>query len=87
MSKRRKITPQIDATTDKQEEIIKQLAGNSTAKAGTQAVTNDDADSKKTVRVTLDIPKPLHAKIKAHTKARGQSIKGYLLFLASQDMD
>jgi chorismate synthase len=87
MSKRRKITPQIDATTDKQDEIIKQLTGSTPSKPDAAVVTNEDTDSKKTVRVTLDIPKPLHARIKAHTKARGQSIKGYLLFLASQDMD
>lgn len=77
MSKRKKITSQIDDQSDKEQEIIKQLSSEQ----------NTTTTEKGTVRVTLDIPKPLHAKIKAYTKARGQSIKGYLLFLASQDMD
>lgn len=78
MSKqRRKIVSEINDSTDKQEDIISQLKSKKAA----------PAEEKGTVRVTLDIPKPLHKKIKAYTKARGQSIKGYLLFLASQDMD
>ena len=80
MSKqRRKIVSEINDNTGKQEDIISQLKDK---KAEASPV-----EEKGTLRVTLDIPKPLHKKIKAYTKARGQSIKGYLLFLASQDMD
>ena len=80
MSKqRKKIVSEINDNTDKQEDIISQLKSKEAA-----AVPPEE---KTTVRVTLDIPKPLHKKIKSYTKARGQSIKGYLLFLASQDMD
>jgi NRPS condensation-like uncharacterized protein len=79
MSKRRKIVSEINDNTDKQEDIISQLKN----KKDTPA----PSEEKGTVRVTLDIPKPLHKKIKSYTKARGQSINGYLLFLASQDMD
>lgn len=78
MSKqRKKIVSEINDNTDKQEDIISQLKGKKAT----------PAEDKGTYRVTLDIPKPLHKKIKDYTKARGQSIKGYLLFLASQDMD
>jgi len=79
MSKRKKIVSEINDNTDKQEDIISQLKSKKAAAV--------PAEEKGTLRVTLDIPKPLHKKIKAYTKARGQSIKGYLLFLASQDMD
>ena len=78
MSKRKKIVSEINNETDKQENIIDQLKNKKTPFA--------KSEEKGTVRITLDIPKPLHKKIKAYTKARGQSIKGYLLFLASQDM-
>jgi len=78
MSKRKKIVSEINDNTDKQEDIISQLKSKKAAAV--------PAEEKGTLRVTLDIPKPLHKKIKAYTKARGQSIKGYLLFLASQDM-
>ena len=75
MSKqRRAITSQIGSPED---EIIKQLK-----KKAPAASTGEKA----TKRVTLDIPVGLHDQIKAHTKARGLTIKGYLLFLASQDM-
>lgn len=77
MSKeRRKIKSEIDA----QNNIIDQL------NAAQAPEDKPKEEEKGTVRVTLDIPKPLHREIKAYTKARGQSIKGYLLFLASQDM-
>lgn len=79
MSKRKKIVSEINDNTDKQEEIISQLKSKTAAPV--------PSEEKGTLRVTLDIPKPLHKRIKAYTKARGQSIKGYLLFLASQDMD
>lgn len=79
MSKRKKIVSEINDNTDKQEDIISQLKGKDAAPV--------PSEEKGTVRVTLDIPKPLHKQIKSYTKARGQSIKGYLLFLASQDMD
>ena len=78
MSKRRSIVSQIDDNTKKQEEIINQLKN--------KAAVVSDTEEKGTVRVTLDIPRGLHKKIKSHTKERGQTIKGYLLFLASQDM-
>lgn len=78
MSKRKKIVSELKNETDKQENIINQLK---------KSPSPASSEEKATVRVTLDIPKPLHKKIKAYTKARGQSIKGYLLFLASQDMD
>jgi hypothetical protein len=74
MSKRRAIKSEIPSAEDK---IIEQL------KTPPKAATT----GKTTKRVTLDIPIELHNKIKAHTKARGQSIKGYLLFLASQDIE
>lgn len=76
MSKRRKITSDIPDTSA-EEKIIEQL--NQPAKAASSS-------EKKTVRITLDIPKGLHADIKSHTKSMGMTIKGYLLFLASQDM-
>ena len=79
MSKRRKIVSEINDNTDKQDDIINQLKNKKDRPV--------PLEEKGTLRVTLDIPKPLHKKIKAYTKARGQSIKGYLLFLASQDMD
>lgn len=75
MSKRRKIESQIP--TSPEDKIIEQLAPKPTV----------TTTGKTTKRVTLDIPIELHDKIKAHTKARGQSIKGYLLFLASQDIE
>ena len=70
---RRKIQSQL---TSKEDKIIEQLTEK----------TKAPASGKATRRVTLDIPVALHDQIKAYTKARGQSIKGYLLFLASQDM-
>lgn len=77
MSKqRRKITSSIDEE-GKEEKIISQLKNKN---------TTSTKDENKTVRITLDIPKPFHAQIKSYTKARGMTIKGYLLFLASQDM-
>lgn len=78
MSKRSKITSKIPDTTAEEKiiEQLKQPAGKTTG--------NDN--EKKTVRITLDIPKGLHAQIKSHTKSMGMTIKGYLLFLASQDM-
>ena len=79
MSKRRKIESEISNDTDKQDDIISQL--------NSKKAIPVPSEEKGTVRVTLDIPKPLHKRIKSYTKARGQSIKGYLLFLASQDMD
>lgn len=80
MSKqRKKIVSEIVNDTDKQENIINQLKN--------KEVDSNSSEEKGTVRITLDVPKPLHKKIKSYTKARGQSIKGYLLFLASQDMD
>lgn len=80
MSKqRKKILSEIVNDTDKQENIISQLKN--------KEVDSNPSEEKGTVRITLDVPKPLHKKIKSYTKARGQSIKGYLLFLASQDMD
>lgn len=79
MSKRRKIESEISNDTDKQDDIISQL--------NSKKAVPVPSEEKGTVRVTLDIPKPLHKRIKSYTKARGQSIKGYLLFLASQDMD
>lgn len=75
MSKRRVIKSEIPSAEDK---IIEQL------KSKPKVPT---VSGKATKRVTLDIPIELHNKIKAHTKARGQSIKGYLLFLASQDIE
>ena len=83
MSKqRKKIVSEISDNTDKQEDIISQLKDKTAA-----TPIPVPSEEKGTLRVTLDIPKPLHKRIKAYTKARGQSIKGYLLFLASQDMD
>ena len=79
MSKRRKIVSEINDNTDKQEDIISKL--------NKKDDTPVPSEEKGTLRVTLDIPKPLHKRIKSYTKARGQSIKGYLLFLASEDMD
>ena len=80
MSKRRKIVSQINNDdTTKQENIINKLQE--------KKEENSSKKEKETVRITLDIPKPLHKKIKAYTKNRGLSIKGYLLFLASKDMD
>jgi len=76
--KRRKIVSEINDNAGKQEDIINQL------KDKKESVPSEE---KGTVRVTLDIPKSFHKKIKSYTKARGQSIKGYLLFLASQDME
>ena len=76
MSKRRKIKSDIPDSSA-EEKIIEQL------KQPTKAAS---ASEKKTVRITLDIPKGLHADIKSHTKSMGMTIKGYLLFLASQDM-
>jgi len=82
MSKqRRKITPEVtNDGASAQEKIIEQLKSAKVSKPSSQS-------EKATVRVTLDIPKGLHKKIKDHTKARGQTIKGYLLFLASQDIE
>lgn len=74
MSKRREIKSEIPSAEEK---IIEQL----------KSAPKVTATGKATKRVTLDIPIELHNKIKAHTKARGQSIKGYLLFLASQDIE
>lgn len=80
MANRRKIKPNIPAE-EKETTIIEQLA------AQKSSPTAKKANAKETVRITLDIPKPLHAQIKQYTKARGQTIKGYLLFLASQDIE
>lgn len=76
MSKRRKITSDIPDSSA-EEKIIEQLK---------QPAKPASSSEKKTVRITLDIPKGLHADIKSHTKSMGMTIKGYLLFLASQDM-
>lgn len=40
----------------------------------------------KTKRITLDIPVAFHGKLKVKAKSLGQSMKGYLLWLARQDM-
>ena len=72
MSKRRKITSNLNSKTDKQEKIIEELKASD--------------NNKGTVRITIDIPKEQHRKIKEYTKKRGLSIKGYLLFLADNDM-
>lgn len=74
MSKRRKITSNLENETTRQEEIINQLAD------------KNKKEENGTVRITIDIPKPQHRKIKEYTKQRGLTIKGYLLFLADQDM-
>lgn len=80
MSKRRKPINSSLASNDleKQEKLIEKLK------------QNDDKpieEEKGTVRITIDIPKPFHKKIKAYTKSRGQTIKGYLLWLAAQDIE
>lgn len=75
MSKRRKINPSLDEETSKQEQIIKNLNSDSPIE-----------EEEGTVRITVDIPKGQHRKIKEYTKKRGLTIKGYLLFLADKDM-
>ncbi len=78
--KRRAITPSVGADkTEKQEQLIQEL----TRKSESVEVE----DEKGTVRITIDIPKPFHKKLKKYTKSKGQSIKGFLLWLASEYLD
>lgn len=44
-------------------------------------------DKPETVRITIDIPKPFHAELKRATKMTGQTLKGYLLYLARLDLE
>jgi hypothetical protein len=88
MSKtRRKIVPTGgDDQVSAQEKVIEQLQAAKQVPSKNIESSKESDSGKKTVRITVDIPKELHSRIKTHTKSRGQSIKGYLLFLASQDM-
>lgn len=87
MAKRTKITSNLNSdSTSAEEKVIEQLRVGKQEKQTEPAPQGATEQGKPTVRITVDIPRELHSRIKAHTKSRGQSIKGYLLFLASQDM-
>ena len=88
MSKSRKkiVATGGDDDLSPEEKVIEQLQAGKQATREKAELGGKVDSGKPTVRITVDIPKELHKKIKSHTKSRGQSIKGYLLFLASQDI-
>lgn len=75
MAKERKgFSPSISsADTNKLEQLQKQL-------------NTEESEEEGTVRITIDIPKQFHRDLKKHTKNMGQSLKGYFLWLARQDL-
>ena len=56
----------------------------STADKAVKAIHEEDVRTK---RVTLDIPVPLHARIRKHTFDLGITMKKYFLELAERDLD
>lgn len=71
------------ADQDKMEELARQLR----EEKEQQPKPKPKVDESATVRITIDIPVGFHADLKRATKMMGQTLKGYFLYLARQDME
>lgn len=88
---RKGFQPTISATSDqdKIEALARQLKEEKEPQAKTpvQETETPKVEESETVRITIDIPTPFHAELKRATKMMGQTLKGYFLYLARQDIE
>lgn len=86
---RKGFKPTIASTEDpdKLEALARQLRQEKQPEEQTPPPKPPAEDKPQTVRITIDIPKPFHAELKRATKMTGQTLKGYLLYLARRDME
>jgi hypothetical protein len=87
MAKRKSIKSSIPleekGKEDAQQELLKQF----TQKGSSKETEPEPEEETGTVRITLDIPKPFHQELKRVTKRMGQTLKGYFLWLAREDIE
>lgn len=92
MAKRQRkgFQPTISASADqdKMEELARQLKEEKQPKVQEEAPQEEPkVEKQETVRITIDIPTGFHKELKRATKMMGQTLKGYFLYLARQDIE
>ncbi|PHN00786.1 hypothetical protein [Flavilitoribacter nigricans] len=75
------------ADQDKIEELARQLKEEKQPKVKEEPEEEPKVEKQETVRITIDIPTGFHKELKRATKMMGQTLKGYFLYLARQDIE